>query len=506
MLLTLMDGVKSRAQVVVMGATNRPNVVDPALRRFGRFDREIELGVPDSSGRLEILTIHTKNMKLSEDVDLTKLSEDTHGFVGADLAQLCVEAALGCIREQMAVVDVEADTIDASVLAAMAVRMSHFKQAMKQVSPSVLRSTVVEVPSTKWDDIGGLEQEKKQLIEMVQWPFEHPETFEKFGQKPTRGALLYGPPGCGKTMLARACASECTANFVSVKGPELLTMWFGESEANVRDIFDKARAAAPCILFFDELDAIAKARGGSVGDAGGAGDRVMNQLLTEIDGIESQKLVYVMGATNRPDILDRALLRPGRLDSLIFIGLPDFQARISIFQACLRKTPLAFDVDIETLADKTEGFSGADISSICKDAARIAISETIEYEKRERILPERQKAVEPSLSSSLMDVTTASSGTPTTSSLPPASDSTPKPNLPSSCVTKDMFDSVLRYARRSVSTADMSRFLRYKQEMDRQAGALMSARPRELCEGKPAQKRKEARFTMEDDEEDDIYD
>merc|ERR1712137_1092925 len=249
-------------------------------------------------------------------------------------------------------------------------------------NPSVLRSTVVSVPNIKWEDIGGLEDVKKTLIEMVQWPFEHPEIFEKFGMTPSRGVLFYGPPGCGKTLLAKAVASECSSNFVSIKGPELLTMWFGESEANVREVFDKARTAAPCILFFDELDSIAKARGGSLGDVGGAGDRVMNQLLTEMDGVTAQKLVFFIGATNRPDILDQAMLRPGRLDSLIYIGLPDFEARVSIFQANFRKSPVDPAVDYEYFADRTEGFSGADIAAVCKSAAKTAIRGCISQERR----------------------------------------------------------------------------------------------------------------------------
>lgn len=382
MLLTLMDGVKGRGQIVCIGATNRANSLDPALRRFGRFDREIELGVPDEEGRLEILHIHTKNMKLGDDVDLESISSQIHGFVGADIAQLCTEAALGCIREQMDIIDIEDDVIDAEILSAMAVTQDHFNAALKLVNPSVLRSTVVQVPDVKWDDIGGLEPVKKQLIEMVQWPFEHPEIFLKYGQKPSRGVLFFGPPGCGKTLMAKAVASETAANFISVKGPELLTMWFGESEANVREVFDKARTAAPCILFFDELDSIAKARGGSLGDAGGAGDRVMNQLLTEMDGVTSQKLVFFIGATNRPDIIDPALLRPGRLDSLIYIGLPDFDARIAVIKAALRKSPVDPEVDYEYLADRMEGFSGADIAAVCKNAAKHAIRHCIAQERQ----------------------------------------------------------------------------------------------------------------------------
>jgi len=294
-LLTLMDGLKSRAHVVVMGATNRPNSIDPALRRFGRFDREIDIGIPDPTGRLEVLRIHTKNMKLDEDVDLETIAADTHGYVGSDLAQLCTEAALQCIREKMDLIDLEDESIDAEVLESMAVTMDHFRTSLGTSNPSALRETVVEVPTVTWEDIGGLEDVKRELKETVQYPVEHPEMYLKFGMSPSKGVLFYGPPGCGKTLLAKAIANECQANFISIKGPELLTMWFGESEANVRDIFDKARSAAPCVLFFDELDAIAKARGSSLGDAGGAADRVINQILTEMDGMGAKKNVFIIG-------------------------------------------------------------------------------------------------------------------------------------------------------------------------------------------------------------------
>merc|ERR1712168_664582 len=260
-LLTLMDGMKQRAHVVVMGATNRPNSIDPALRRFGRFDREVDIGIPDTTGRLEILRIHTKNMKLADDVDLEQVASETHGHVGADLAALCSEAALQQIRGKMDLIDMEEETIDAEVMDALAVTNEDFKFALGQSNPSALRETVVEVPNISWTDIGGLESVKHELQELVQYPVEHPEKFLKFGMTPSKGVLFYGPPGCGKTMLAKAIANECQANFISIKGPELLTMWFGESESNVRDVFDKARQAAPCVLFFDELDSIAKARG-----------------------------------------------------------------------------------------------------------------------------------------------------------------------------------------------------------------------------------------------------
>ena len=376
-LLTLMDGLKGRSNVVVIGATNRPNSMDAALRRFGRFDREIDIGVPDENGRLEIFRIHTRNMKLDDDVDPEFIAKQTHGFVGADIAALCTEAAMQCIREKMDLIDIEEETIDAEILAAMSVNQEHFKFALGAANPSSLRETVVEVPTITWNDIGGLVDVKNELRELVQYPIEHPEKFEKFGMSPSRGVLFYGPPGCGKTLLAKAVANECQANFISIKGPELLTMWFGESEANVRDTFAKARGAAPCVLFFDELDSIAQQRGGSSGDAGGAGDRVMNQLLTEMDGVGAKKNVFVIGATNRPDIIDPALMRPGRLDQLIYIPMPDYESRLSILRSVLRKTPINKDVDLQYMAAQTEKFTGADLTEICQRAAKLAIREDI---------------------------------------------------------------------------------------------------------------------------------
>lgn len=392
-LLTLMDGMKKSSHLIVMAATNRPNSIDPALRRFGRFDREIDIGIPDATGRLEVLRIHTKNMKLHEDVDLEQIAAETHGHVGADLASLCSEAALQQIREKMDLIDLEDDKIDAEVLASLAVTMENFRYAMTKSSPSALRETVVEVPNTTWTDIGGLENVKKELQELVQYPVEHPDKFLKFGMQPSRGVLFYGPPGCGKTLLAKAIANECQANFISVKGPELLTMWFGESEANVRDIFDKARSAAPCVLFFDELDSIAKARGGNVGDAGGAADRVINQILTEMDGMGAKKNVFIIGATNRPDIIDPAILRPGRLDQLIYIPLPDDKSREAILKANLRKSPLAKEVDLTYIAKVTQGFSGADLTEICQRACKLAIRQAIEAEiRREKDRAENQNS------------------------------------------------------------------------------------------------------------------
>ncbi|EZG70845.1 putative cell division protein 48 [Gregarina niphandrodes] len=433
-LLTLMDGLKGRGQVVVIAATNRQNSIDPALRRFGRFDREIDIGVPDEAGRIEILRIHTRNMKLAPDVRLEELAAQTHGFVGADLAQLCTEAALSCIREKMDVIDFEDETIDAEVLDSMFVTQDHFTQALGTCNPSSLRETVVEVPNIKWDDIGGLEDVKRNLQEMILYPIDHPEKYEKFGMSPSRGVLFYGPPGCGKTLLAKAVASECSANFISIKGPELLTMWFGESEANVREVFDKARTAAPCVLFFDELDSIGTQRGSSVGESG-TGDRVMNQLLTEIDGVGVKKNIFFIGATNRPELLDEALLRPGRLDQLIYIPLPDFPARLSILQALTRKTPVAPDVSLHFVAQKTEGFSGADLAELIQNAAKGAVRDAINAE-------EIRQAVAP------------------------GGDSSMKEEDEIQYVTRAHFEAAFANARRSVSITDLSKYDQFRMKFD----------------------------------------
>jgi transitional endoplasmic reticulum ATPase len=385
-LLTLMDGMKSRSNVVVIAATNRPNSIDPALRRFGRFDREIDIGVPDETGRLEVLGIHTKKMKLSEDVDLEAMAKETHGFVGADLAQLCTEAAMLCIREKLDVIDLDDDTIDAAVLDRMQVTMDHFRAALRAANPSSLRDAIVEVPNVHWDDIGGLEGVKQELKETVEYPLRFPELYARFRRDPSRGVLFYGPPGCGKTLLAKAVATECAANFIAVKGPELLSMWFGESESNVRNLFQKARLASPCIIFFDELDSIARARGSSPGDAGSA-DRVINQILTELDGLEARKTIFTIGATNQPALIDPAVIRPGRLDQLVYIPLPDEPARISIFRANMRKVACAKDINFEALGHATEGFSGADIAEICNRATRFAIKNCLQ----EHIVRQRER-------------------------------------------------------------------------------------------------------------------
>ena len=445
-LLTLMDGMKARSNVVVMAATNRPNSIDPALRRFGRFDREIDIGIPDPTGRLEILRVHTKNMKLAGNIELEQIASETHGYVGADLASLCTEAAMQQIREKMDLIDFEEESIDAQVLDTLAVTMDNFRYAMGASNPSALRETVVEVPNVKWSDIGGLEKVKRELQETVQYPVEHPEKFEKFGMSPSKGVLFYGPPGCGKTLLAKAIANECQANFISVKGPELLTMWFGESEANVRELFDKARAAAPCVLFFDELDSIAKARGSSMGDAGGA-DRVLNQLLTEMDGMNAKKNVFVIGATNRPDQIDGALLRPGRLDQLIYIPLPDEPSRLSILKATLRKSPLAADVDLNALAKWANGFSGADLTEICQRACKLAIRESIEKD-----LQAEQQAKE-SADTNAMEVDENKEY---------VVDPVPE-------ITRVHFEEALQFSRRSVSDADIRRYEMYSQNLQQQS-------------------------------------
>lgn len=439
-LLTLMDGLKARSHVVVMAATNRPNSIDAALRRFGRFDREVDIGIPDPTGRLEILRIHTKNMKLGTDVDLEQIAQETHGYVGADMAQLCTEAAMQCIREKMDVIDLEDETIDAEILDSMAVTQDHFRFALGSTNPSALRETVVEVPNVKWEDIGGLEDVKRELKETVQYPIEHPELFEKFGMSASKGVLFYGPPGCGKTLLAKAIANECQSNFISVKGPELLTMWFGESEGNVRNVFDKARAAAPCVLFFDELDSIAKARGGSAGDAGGAADRVINQILTEMDGVGKKKNVFVIGATNRPDIIDPAIMRPGRLDQLVYIPLPDEPSRLAILKANLKKTPVAKDVDLSYMAKLLVGFSGADLTEICQRAVKLAIRQSVEA----TIEREKRKAENPD---AMID------------------DTDPVPE-----VTREHFQEALKFARRSVPDRDIRRYDMFAQNLQTARG------------------------------------
>ncbi len=378
-LLTLMDGLKSRGQVVVIGATNRIEAIDPALRRPGRFDREIRIGVPDRNGRREILLIHTRRMPLAEDVNLDELADITHGFVGADIAALTREAAMNALRRFLPHIDLEKEVIAADVLEEIKVTREDFANALKNIQPSALREVVLEIPNVKWDDIGGLEAVKQELREAVEWPLKYPEVFKRLGIRPPRGILLYGPPGTGKTLLAKAVATESQANFISVKGPEVLSKWVGESEKAVREIFRKARETAPCIVFFDELDSIAPRRG--VHTDAGVTDRIVNQLLTEMDGMQSLKGVVVMGATNRPDILDPALLRPGRFDRVLYVPPPDKSARLAIFKIHTRETPLDEDVDLEALASMTEGYTGADIEAVVREAAMLAARENINVQK-----------------------------------------------------------------------------------------------------------------------------
>ncbi len=368
-LLSLMDGLSARGQVVVIGATNRPNSIDPALRRPGRFDREIELGVPDRQDRKEILQIHTRRMPLTKDVNLDKLADITYGFVGADLSALCKEAAMAALRRILPEIGtIEADKkIPRALLEKLEVRHEDFQEAQKLVTPSAMREVLVEVPNVTWEDIGGLEKVKEGLVEAVEWPLKNPDAFKRMGIKPPKGILLFGPPGTGKTMMAKAVANGSEANFISIKGPELLSKWVGESEKAVREIFKKARQVAPTVIFFDELDSIAPRRGSEMGTK--VGERIVDQLLTEMDGLEEMQGVVVIGATNRPDILDPALIRPGRFDRHILIPVPDRETRLKIFQVHTKKMPIAKDVNLETLTELTEGYVGADIEALCREAA-----------------------------------------------------------------------------------------------------------------------------------------
>ena len=372
-LLTLMDGLKSRGRVVVIAATNRPNAVDPALRRPGRFDREIELGVPDKKGRKDILQIHTRNMPLEKDVDLADFAAITHGYVGADIAALAREAAMKTLRRILPEINLEEDDIPIEVLQNLKVTKKDFTDALKEVSPSALREVFVESPNVKWDDIGGLEEAKKELKEAIEWPLKYPEMFRRMGIKPPRGIMLFGPPGTGKTLLAKAVATEAEANFIAVRGPELLSKWVGESEKGIRETFRKARTAAPCIIFFDEIDSIAPRRGGDGGTH--VLETMVNQLLTELDGLDELKDVIVVAATNRPDIVDPALLRPGRFDRMIQINAPDQETRLQILKVHTVGVPLEKSVDLKQLAEQTKGYSGADLQAVVREAVMSALRE-----------------------------------------------------------------------------------------------------------------------------------
>jgi transitional endoplasmic reticulum ATPase len=375
-LLSLMDGLAERGEVVVIGATNRVDAIDPALRRGGRFDREIEIGVPDRDGRKEILQVHTRNMPLGDGVDIDEYADSTHGFVGADIESLAKEAAMTALRRIRPQLDLEADEIDAEVLESLEVRPDDFKEAMKGIEPSALREVFVEVPDVTWEDVGGLEATKERLRETIQWPLEYPEVFEAMDMQSAKGVMLYGPPGTGKTLLAKAVANESESNFISVKGPELLNKFVGESEKGVREVFKKARENAPTVVFFDEIDSIATERGRNTSDSG-VSERVVSQLLTELDGLETLEDVVVIATTNRPDLIDSALLRPGRLDRHVHVPVPDEEARRAIFDVHTQRKPLADDVDLDALAERTEGYVGADIEAVCREAAMAASREFI---------------------------------------------------------------------------------------------------------------------------------
>lgn len=378
-LLSLMDGLNSRGKVVVIGATNRPNSIDEALRRPGRFDREIEIGIPDRDGRLEILQIHTRGMPLADDVDLGWLADKSHGYAGADLSALTKEAAMAALRRVIPDMDLEADEIPREVLNNICVTKDDFKSALKDMQPSTMREVLIEKPNVRWEDIGALEDAKQELKEAVEWPLKFGKVFEHMSARPPKGILLYGPPGTGKTLLAKAVATESEANFISVKGPEFLNKWVGESEKAVRETFRKARQASPCVIFMDEIDSIAPERG--TGSDSNVTERVISQMLTEMDGLEGLNDVVVIAATNRPDIMDPALLRPGRFDKSILIGPPDKESRESIFGIHIRGKPLADDVDLGDLADRTEGCTGADIGAICNEAVMNAVRRLVRENK-----------------------------------------------------------------------------------------------------------------------------
>ena len=404
-LLTLMDGLKERRHVIVIGATNRIDAVDPALRRPGRFDREINIGVPSKNGRKEILSIHTRGMPMGMDEQrksqfVDEIADITYGFVGADLAALVRESAMNALRRYLPEIDLD-KPIQAEILEKMQVTEDDFKEALKAIEPSSLREVTAEIPNVKWEDIGGLESVKRDLREAVELPLLRPDMFKKLGIRAPKGFVLYGPPGVGKTLLAKAVATESKANFISVKGPEVLSKWVGESEKAVREIFKKAKQASPCIVFLDEIDSIAPRRG-SYGDSG-VTERIVNQLLTSLDGIEALQGVVVIAATNRPDMIDTALLRAGRFDKLVYIPAPDRESRLRVLQVHTKKMPLASDVDLETIADETEGYVGADLENLCREAGMVAFREDIDAsEIKQKHFMEAMKGVRPSVDSDVI--------------------------------------------------------------------------------------------------------
>ena len=371
-LLALMDGLSGRGNVIVIGATNRPGALDPALRRPGRFDREIEIGVPDKQGRYEIIQIHTRGMPLAEDVDLKKLSAMTHGYTGADLSALGRETAMKALRRYLPQINLEEERIPPSVLEKMEITMGDFMDAYKEVTPTAMREVYIEVPTIHWTDIGGLDEVKQELKEAVEWPLKTPEIFDRLGIRPPKGILIYGPPGCGKTLLARGVATESEANFITIKGPEVFSKWVGESEKAIREVFRKARMAAPSVIFFDEIDSLAPRRGVGFSDSG-VSERVISQLLTEMDGIITLEDIVVIAATNRPDMVDPAVLRPGRFDRLIYVPEPDEKSRLQVFKIYTKTMPLGKDVNLDQLATMTKNYSGADIEALCRETAMHAL-------------------------------------------------------------------------------------------------------------------------------------
>ncbi|MDD5309183.1 MAG: CDC48 family AAA ATPase [Deltaproteobacteria bacterium] len=389
-LLALMDGLEARGQVIVMGATNLPNVLDPALRRPGRFDREIEIGIPDATARSEILEIHTRGMPLDENVDLARLAAITHGFVGADLEALCREAAMTTLRSVMPEIDFASEELPYDLLLSLKVTMDHFLSALTEVEPSAIREVFVEIPDVKWEEVGGLDGAKRELREAVEWPLKYGDLLRHAGLRPVKGILLHGVPGTGKTLLAKAVASQSGVNFISIKGPALLSKFVGESERGIREVFKKARQAAPCILFFDEIDALAPVRSAGATDSG-VSQRVISQLLTEMDGVEELKGVLVVAATNRKDMLDPALLRPGRFDLLLEVPRPDARGRMQIFEVHLKGKPLAASLDNVDFAQRTEGFTGADIETVCRRAALLAVRDFIEASSEGEMDPSHLK-------------------------------------------------------------------------------------------------------------------
>ena len=390
-LLALMDGLSGRGYLIVIGATNRPEALDPALRRPGRFDREIEIGVPDQKGRFEVLQIHTRGMPLKDDVDLDKLSQMSHGYTGADLSALGRETAMKALRRYLPEINLEEERIPPSVLEKMEVRMEDFLNAFREITPTAMREVYIEVPTVQWNDIGGLDDLKQELIEAVEWPLKTPEVFTRLGIRPPKGIMLYGPPGCGKTLLARAVATESEANFITIKGPEVFSKWVGESEKAIREVFRKARMASPTVIFFDEFDSLVPGRGMGYADSG-VTERVISQLLTEMDGLVSLEDVVIIAATNRPDIIDPAILRPGRFDRLIYVPEPEQDSRLSIFKIYTRHMPLAKDVDLNQLSNLTKKYSGADIEAVCREAGLNALRKDINA--NEVVVDDFKKAIE----------------------------------------------------------------------------------------------------------------